>query len=289
MVSQGILYADRRSEFEDFVPIDLVKATQRILATSAEGRKRLRQMDTLWFKMKTLFWERWVIPGISLHYVMRKRFIEEIAVKAIHEGFTQVVNLGAGLDTLALRLHQQYPNVAFVEVDCPATSAEKAEAIARVLTQFGERSSNLHLLSADLSQQAAIEKLTELKSFDSNKKTFFICEGVLMYLKQEAVVNLLLDLRSLTVEKSKIIFTCVEPMRSKRNNTSWLLKLYLKFKGEPLGWFIEREDLPNFLAERGYKIQTLATFETFQDRYLKDYRFQGTLHRGEYIGVAQIL
>ena len=121
-VSQGILHVAKQSEFGVFVPSDLVQATRKILANSVEGRKYLRQVDTLWFKIRTLFWEHWVMPGISLHYVMRKRFIEEITVKTIHEGSSQVVNLGAGLDTLMLRLHQQYPKVTFIEVDRPATS-----------------------------------------------------------------------------------------------------------------------------------------------------------------------
>ena len=110
-----------------------------------------------------------------------------------------------------------------------------------------------------------------------------------MYLKEESAIELLLELRNLTVKGSKIIFTCVEPIYSKRNNVSWLLKLYLNLKGEPLGWVIERESLPTFLADRGYKLQRLATLETFQERYLKNYKFRRSLHQGEYIAVAQIL
>ena len=110
-----------------------------------------------------------------------------------------------------------------------------------------------------------------------------------MYLQKNSAVALFSELQNLTVKGSKIVFTCIEPMQSKKNNTSWFLKLYLKFKGEPLGWSIEQENLPKFLAERGYEIQSIATLETFQEHYLKNYKFQENLHQGEYIGVAQIL
>jgi methyltransferase (TIGR00027 family) len=179
--------------------------------------------------------------------------------------------------------------VNFLEVDYPATCVEKTKIITQVLAPLEAQANNLYFLPVDFNQKLWPEKMTEVQGFDPSKKTFFICEGVLMYLEEASVINLFSNLRTLTFEESKIIFTCVEPMKSKKNNVSFLLKLYLQLKGEPLCWTIEQEYLPDFLAVQGYKTQALINHEGFQDHYLKNHKYRGTLHQGEYIVIAEIL
>ena len=108
-----------------------------------------------------------------------------------------------------------------------------------------------------------------------------------MYLDDKDVTQLLEAIKSLTGEGTKLIFTSVEPMNSVRNNTGPLLKLCLIFKKEPLKWTIERDNLPTFLAAQGYKLQEIASTETFRASYLYT-GHRGKLHQGEYIAVADI-
>jgi len=61
--------------------------------------------------------ENLVIPGIQLHYLVRKRRLEEIALDALAKDFKQIVIFGAGFDTLALRLHKNFPTIDFIEID----------------------------------------------------------------------------------------------------------------------------------------------------------------------------
>ena len=228
--------------------------------------------------------ERLLMPGITLHYVLRKRFIEEQTRKEIENGVNQVINLGAGFDTLAWRFHKQYPNVKFIEIDHPATNIEKTKA----LLQNEDSPANFSMLSVDFTKQNLKNSLQDFSDFDPEKSTLFICEGVLMYLVQSEVNQLLTDIKHLTGKDSTLIFTGVEPMESTQNNTGKLLKFYLKLKGEALNWSIEHENLETVLAANGYKLKELATSETFKSNYLAK-NHKSRLHQGEYIAVAQVI
>ena len=287
MVSQAILYITRQPQYKGLVPTDLAEATERILLAFTEGKKYVQQIDSCWFKIRRCLWENFIIPGIRLHYVMRKRFIEEVTVKAINEGFTQVVNFGAGLDTLFLRLCQRYPEVDFIEMDYPTTHAVKAKAIGDILASDGTQPGNLRLFPTDLNDALQTQIVTQAKWFNPARKTLFIFEAVLMYLEETSVINLFADLQNATHEETKIIFTCIEPLQSKRNNVSGLLKFYLKLVGEPVRWTIAQEKLPDFLADQGYTMEFIATFKTFEESYLKNYKLPKILHQGEYIGIAK--
>jgi len=281
-VLQGMLYTAQQHEY--LVAEDIVKTSKQILMASKEGQKRLSQLESPIFRFMVPLMEWFLIPGITLHYVLRKRFIEEQTLKAIKNGFNQIIILGAGFDTLAWRFHKQYPNTNFIEIDHPATSAEKAKA----LLQNEYKPLNFNVLPVDFKEQNLRDSLQSFVSFDPKKTTLFICEGVLMYLVQSEVKQLLADIKHLTGKGSSLVLTCVEPMDSPHNNTGKLLKIYLKLKGESLNWSIEHENLEAFLVDCGYKLEELATSETFKSNYLAQ-NHKSRLHQGEYIAVAQVL
>ena len=70
-------------------------------------------------RLRWLAWagERATIPGLMLHFILRKRWIEDAVRGALARGCRQVVVLGAGFDTLAARLAPQFPAVRFLEID----------------------------------------------------------------------------------------------------------------------------------------------------------------------------
>ena len=55
--------------------------------------------------------------------MLRKRLIEEVVRASLTEGVEQVVIIGAGFDTLALRLCAGFPRTNFIEIDHPATQS----------------------------------------------------------------------------------------------------------------------------------------------------------------------
>ncbi len=278
-VLQGLLLTANNPSYKDLVSADTKTACQQILSASTEGQKRLRQLDSRLFKLFAPLIEKILMPGITLHYALRKRFIEDATRQAITQGVTQVVNLGAGFDTLAWRLHAEHPQINFIELDHPATNEQKAKAF------FSQSPKNFHLLAVDFSQTNARQALEAFPAFDADRPTLFICEGVLMYLNQSDVIDLFEGIRQLSGTGTRFVFTCVGPLENENNNTGRLLKLYLKFKNEPLNWSLTEDKLPNFLQDQRYELKDMAASDELRSRYLKDIQ-HGTLHRGEYLALA---
>lgn len=281
-VLQGLLHVGRQPRYAGLVSKETTDAGTRILASTEQGRRRLAQLDSALFRAAVPLLETLLVPGLSLHYALRKRFIEDETLKAIDAGATQVVNLGAGFDTLAWRLHDRFADVNFIEIDHPATSAAKAVA----LKERAAGSTNLHMLEVDFTHQTLKEMLGGFAGFLADRPTLYICEGVMAYLTVPQVTELLATLIALsTVAPPRLVCTCVEPMELPDNNTGPLLSTYLRIKGEAIMWRIAHDQVAAFLAERDFAVDAVVTHKEFTRDYLSGLR-HGTVHRGEYGVVA---
>lgn len=278
-VLQGVIYTSQKEEFAHLVSAEMIDSCKKILNSTKEGEKRLRQLDSKLFNRFVPIVEKLMLPGITLHYVLRKRYIEDFVREAIGRGFEQIVNLGAGFDTLAYRLSQEFGWVEFIEIDHPATQLHKQEVLIESSID------NLHLLSVDFSKQNLEDELNNFEKFDSSRRTIFISEGVLMYLSEEHVKDLFDSLKNLTSSDMEFIFTFIEPMRENRDSYGVLLNLYLKIKNEHLFWDIKKSEIAPFLKSLNYKQQVLIDSDKFKEMYLPN--ISATLHRGETIVVAK--
>lgn len=282
-VVHGVLHVAKNTKFSSLVKSEIIEACEKILLASNDGKRRICELNSP-IKSKILPFLEWLLlPGAALNYVLRKKFIEEKVLEAIDNGIAQIVNIGAGFDTIAYRLSKKFPNINFIEIDHPATSREKTKA----LLKESKSMENLHFIATDLSKESLEDVLTSFKEFDSSRKTLYICEGVLMYLKKEYVIGLFDALKNLSGTGSMFIFSCMEPNESKKNNTRKLLHYYLKAKNELYNWYIPDSKLPMFVKDHGYILKEIADSNTYKENYLdKDY--SGTLHMGEYIAVTEI-
>ncbi len=145
-----------------------------------------------------IFWrgvERMTLPGIISHYWRRKRWIEKRCRHAIAEGFQRLVIIGAGLDTLGIRLARDFEQLEVLELDHPATQRLKRSALG------GKEPKNLTFEPLDLSKEALPLTLLD------NKPTLFILEGVLMYLSPDDVSRLFATLHQPRLQRVLIIST----------------------------------------------------------------------------------
>ena len=128
--------------------------------------------------------------GLRLFVAARSRFAEDALAVAVRErGVGQAVVLGAGLDTFAYRQPYHSPLRLF-EVDHPATQAWKRERLdaAGIATP-----SNLTFVPVDFEKQALRPQL-EACGFDPAQPSFFMILGVIAYLSQSAIDELLATL-----------------------------------------------------------------------------------------------
>src|SRR3954468_2594760 len=118
------------------------------------------------------------------HLLARTTFFDQAALDAIARGVDQVVIVGAGYDDRALRFRS--PGVRFFELDHPATQADKR----RRVEALGADTEGLVFVAADFARDSVAELLAEA-GHDSSRPTLFVCEGLLIYLSADGIVNLL--------------------------------------------------------------------------------------------------
>jgi methyltransferase (TIGR00027 family) len=112
--------------------------------------------------------------------VARSRYAEDNLARAVSQGVTQYVLLGAGLDTFAHR--NPYPHLRVFEVDHPATQQWKRGLLER----SGLRSpTNLTYVPVDFECESLSEQLYSA-GFNPQVPTFFAWLGVVPYLTIEA-------------------------------------------------------------------------------------------------------
>jgi len=243
--------------------------------------------------------ERLTIPGIQLHYALRKLYLEETARAALADGFRQIVVIGAGYDTLALRLHETFPDTQFIELDHPATQRRKTRALVATTAHRDAKQSsrlrqisNLHFLPLDLTRQQLAATLRGFAGYRADAPTLFIAEGLLMYLAPVEVEKLFGAIRESGGASSRFAFTFMEPQGDGRVNfrtRSRVVDAWLGSRREVFKWGVRRSELGEYLAARKFTLRDLATHETFRRRYLEPHRLtaQLPLAAGEYVCVAE--
>jgi methyltransferase (TIGR00027 family) len=251
------------------------------LAARAGANRLLRSL--------AYFWEGFAIPGIMLHYAVRKLFLEDAARAALASfgpGTGQVVVLGAGLDTLALRLHRERPDVRFFECDHPATQRLKRQAVEA----HRPLGANLHLVELDLARRTLEETLPAAPGYRPEAATLLIAEGLTMYLTADAMDGIFAFLRGHTGPGSRFVFTFMEPQEDGRIDfpgASPLVRPWLHQVGEPFTWGLRRAELPGWLAARGCSLAELAGADTLRERYLAPAGLGGArLAVGEWLAVV---
>ncbi|HVZ23466.1 MAG TPA: SAM-dependent methyltransferase [Vicinamibacterales bacterium] len=115
--------------------------------------------------------------------MIRTRFIDEALERAVAAGVRQLVILGAGFDTHAYRCRDLLKDVRVFEVDRAATQALKRE---RVRAAFGDPPPNLTFVSIDF-QHDDLGDVLAGHGHDRALPTFFIMEGVTMYVPEDGV------------------------------------------------------------------------------------------------------
>jgi methyltransferase (TIGR00027 family) len=210
---------------------------------SLQTRLLLKIVRHGWFRPIAKLIERITIPGILLHYALRKKCIAALARSALTNGARQVVVVGAGFDPLCLDLQRDFPDVQFWEIDHPATQRHKARVFLEI---DGER---LHFVAVDLN--AALDGETLIKSgFDPAQRTFWIAEGLLMYLPADIVFSLMRTLKSLSASGSEFAFTFMERQSDGRirfHSQSKLVDWWLRGRGEPFLWGTTRGELADLM------------------------------------------
>ena len=227
-----------------------------------------------------------VMRGFYLHFVLRKRSIENYVRQAVQQHARQLIVIGAGFDTLSLRMAREHAGLRIIEIDHPATQAWKRQAFEDLPGGYG----NVHLLPLDLTQQTMQQLLLNNEHYQAGVRTVFVAEGLTMYLSSKEVREILSFIKETSAPGSRFIFTYMEERR--RNDfqfkfASRLVDFWLAMKGEQFTWGLGDGQLEPFLNQSDFQLLDYATHNELREELLSPANRQASLAVGENIAVAQ--
>lgn len=211
-----------------------------------------------WFRRLCNLLERATLPGICLHFALRKEIVRQYAHAAIAGGCTQVVVLGAGLDTLCTELKAARPDLCCIEIDHPAMQAARRKA---------SDGTGIDFIAADLTQQALGAVLKVHPTFCRGAHTLFVAEGLLMYMPLDAVCALLTQMAA-AAPHCDVTFTWFEPCADGRpgfRQRSRLVDAWLRWRGEPFLSSMPRAELAGLLSSLGFVLRSASASSDLLD------------------------
>ncbi|HTP27344.1 MAG TPA: SAM-dependent methyltransferase [Anaeromyxobacteraceae bacterium] len=213
--------------------------------------KQVEQARTRLPKSPSPFW----LKGIVLFNQLRTAVLDRAILAALP--FEQMVILGAGFDGRAWRLSALRNTIVF-EVDHPATQARKKEMATKLPPLVKEvRFVPLDFARDDLSHQL------RQAGFDAGKKTFWLWEGVTMYLVPSDVQGTLATIREISPSGSRVALTYMA-----RTKLSMVTRLFLLgfglFTGEPLRSSFTGADLDALARSSGWETLSNTGIENWR-------------------------
>jgi methyltransferase (TIGR00027 family) len=140
-----------------------------------------------------------------LFIAARSRIAEDALSNAVQRGIRQIVLLGAGLDTFALRNPHGALEVRLYEVDHPGTQAWKRELLVEAQITLPQE---LSFVPVDFERDDLGEMLVAA-GFQQSEPAFFSWLGVMPYLTQDAIDRTLEYISS--IQRSELVFDYMEP------------------------------------------------------------------------------
>ncbi len=147
-------------------------------------------------------------PRMRWFIAARSRIAEDALTIAVSAGATQLVVLGAGLDTLAYRTPLAR-RLRIFEVDHPATQAWKREMLAAAAIAVPQ---TLKFVAVDFERQTLAEQL-QSAGFSATERSFFSWLGVAPYLTEQAIFSTLAYMAQLP-GGAEVVFDYVNPAGS---------------------------------------------------------------------------
>jgi methyltransferase (TIGR00027 family) len=182
---------------------------------------------------------------------LRTRYLDDKLDEQLANGCRQVVILGAGLDTRAVR--KRSPGVAYFEIDDPNTVSFKQ---ARLAEEGFD--APISFIAANY-VAAGVVPLLEANGFDCDLPSFFIWEGNTMYLTEAAALKVLRDLKD-SLRRFSISFdymdTAVVARRTGEQGTTIFVERFAAM-GAP--WHYGIDDLQAVAKETGLTVADAMT------------------------------
>lgn len=214
---------------------------------------------------------RWPIfpKGIYEYVIARTKYIDELFRKELEKGIDQILIMGAGFDTRAIRFENINRSTTIYELD----SVHTQKAKIRQLRERGISSPGSTIyIPVDFNTESPADKIKET-AFDPSKKTLFLMEGLIMYLTNEAVTTLFGLLSDLASSGSIVVFDYIYASVLRRENSCYGEKsIYGKVNSVNEAWQfgIENGGVEGFAKSFGFTLVRNLTPADLERTYFTD-------------------
>lgn len=182
-------------------------------------------------------------PMVTL-MVYRTRYIDEAFLAALRDGARQIVILGAEFDSRGYRFRDRLRGVRFFEVDYGPTQEYKKQRLKDI---FGAVPQHVRFVPVNFTKDDLLTRLRD-SGYSEKKQTFFVWEGVTMYLPATAIQSTLRFVRAHAAPRSAIVFDYLLSTHPNINNPKtmqarWGEPAIFGFSGNGAAEFVRREGL----------------------------------------------
>lgn len=208
----------------------------------------------------------WLLLENRLFIPFRARFGEDLLARAYRAGVRQLVVLGAGLDSFALRRPGPLAGLRVFEVDHPATQAWKRSRMREIGLAVPE---HLRFAPCDFETTSVSAALADAR-FCCGEPAVVTWMGVVYYLSRDAVNRTLADLAALLAPGSALVLDYQFPFESlpqRYRDLSERMSDFLARAGEPQVNRYRPAELREALLGAGFARVELPARDELERRY----------------------
>jgi methyltransferase (TIGR00027 family) len=203
-------------------------------------------------------------PGALEFLTIRARLSDDIAAEMASNGLEQIALLGAGFDTMSLRVEDVLRDATIFEVDHPATQAIKRD----VMEQIGAPK-NLRFVAVDFEKDDFAEKLRQA-GFAPSRHSLVVWMGVTYYLTAQAMTRALCQIHTLGGAGMRFVFDYMlkDVINGATRNRNARGKARIAARlGEPWLFGLDPAMVGDYLAAFNFKLLKDYDAEELHTRY----------------------
>ncbi len=216
------------------------------------------------------------VPGTYEYVTARTKHFDNIFKHALEENIPQIIFLGSGYDTRAIRFKDSIQRTNIFELDAPTTQQHKKKLLRKHNISIPLQVSFLPINF----MKKNMANVLSSAGYDTSQKSFFIWEGVTMYLPEEAIKETLAFIKNNSGCGSTVAFDYFYKSFVEGKYYYYGAKELIESvskTGEPYQFGIEKGKIESFLSENGFDVLSHYTPDEFEKTYLYD-------NNGEFFG-----
>jgi methyltransferase (TIGR00027 family) len=214
---------------------------------------------------------RRLIParGMYEYVIARTKYIDSVFKESMEARFDQILILGAGFDTRALRFQNIIGTTKIFELDAAVTQEAKIDQYRKCGLKIP---ANLTFIPIDFDRESLPTKLEDA-GFDKNRRSLFILEGLLMYLQPESVDETFKIIRDFAGAGSQVVFDHVYSSVIRHEelyDDEKKIVNQVSKAGENWQFGIEKGKIEQFLSTYNLRLCEQRDAQQLEEMYFKD-------------------